>query len=437
MMVHLLNFGHQFLRVVITMSIMGGAFYLLRTSDATPPPLPIGAYDPGLPQNQLLRLQIEHVGTSSWTLANQRQYAELELLRNNPQPLLAYFAAGNPATSNDVPFMKAYARDRLVDDPDRAIELLNQVITVAPTDAEAYYLLGLLLLTDDPAQAEAYLARAATDDDYADRAGQLREGIRAGLVDVHELAQILIDIEEWRFAEELLTLAIANNINDYVSYAYRGHVREQQGRSGLNDLEHALGLAPESPLPYYFLGLRWREIPSERDTALFALNRAYALAPTNAVFAIELAVTLQAFGDLNQAANWYDVAIGLDPENETWHQQRAAFYAETEYARDTDGLLRIREAHLRFPQNDHILASLGYASYLLGSYDDARTHLNAALAIEQDTARTQYFYGLALDALDDLPGAIAAFTRAVTLAGNNASYGSLAQRQLERLRVAP
>lgn len=421
------------------MSLIGGLFYLLRTPSTENQAISIGSYDPQRPANQLAQLQLEQAANAStlWSLTDQRRYAELQLALGNAQPMLAYFADGNPATMADVPFLKAHARPQVSTNPAAAIESLEQLLDIVPDDGETNYLLGLLWLTENPTRADTYLARAATDTDYAIAANELRSAIQQGLVNVHRLAQSLIDLEEWYFAERILNLAIAENNTDFVSYAYRGYVKEQQGGSGLADFEHALGLAPESPLPYYFLGLRWRDIPSEREAALDALNRAYALDPTNAAFAVELALTLQAVGDLNQAANWYEVAIDLEPENEEWHQQRAAFYAETEYARDTDGLLRIRESQLRFPENPHMLASLGYASYLLGRYDEARTHLNAALALEPDTARTQYFYGLALDALNDLPGAISAFTRAVSLAGGNAGYGGLAQRQLERLRVAP
>lgn len=436
-MVHLLSFFRQFLRIIVLMGLGGGVLYVLRTPDTLQPAAtPHGIYNSELPANQIAYLQQQPTDTI-WSISAQHTYAQHWLSLGSPQPLLAYFAAGNAATPADVPFLKDYAQQHFFQAPETSINILNRVIEVVPEDAEANYLLALLYLADNPALADTFLARAATDTLYAETANRLRGGIANGLADIYALAQILIDAEEWLFAEQFLTFAIAENPNDFVSYAYRGYVREQQGKSGLQDLEHALGLAPESALPYYFLALRWRDIPGEEAATLAALNRAYNLDPTNAAFATELGMTLQQFGDLQQAANWYDLAIALEPENEDWHQQRAAFYAETEYARDTDGILEIAESHNLFPENPHILASLGYASYLLGRYDEARVHLTRATGLDANSARTQYYYGLALDAVDDLPGAISAFTRAVRLSDDTSGYGGLAQRQLERLRVVP
>ena len=127
-------------------------------------------------------------------------------------------------------------------------------------------------MASDPAQADIYLSRAAADNRYVQSTSRLRAAIAEGLVDTYSLSGVLIDLEEWLFAEQILTLTLAENPDDFVSYAYRGYAREQQGKSGLQDFEHALGLAPESPLPYYFLALRWRDMPMKKMQPVLRLT---------------------------------------------------------------------------------------------------------------------------------------------------------------------
>src|SRR6185295_19042882 len=65
----------------------------------------------------------------------------------------------------------------------------------------------------------------------------------------------LVQLSEWRLAEEALSRAVAADPNYAEAYAYLGLARDRQNKDGLDDYENAVRLDPKSPLAQFLLGL--------------------------------------------------------------------------------------------------------------------------------------------------------------------------------------
>ena len=93
----------------------------------------------------------------------------------------------------------------------------------------------------------------------------------------------------------------------------------------------------------------------------------------------------------------------------------------------------IQKALVADPDNGSYLDSLGWAYFKQGKVAEARTHLVRAATLSQDNSVIQDHLGDVLIALDDGPGAIAAWERA--LAGDGDSIDSAAiKSKIERAR---
>lgn len=385
-----------------------------QTIATLPPPT---ATSPGDALVYLLATQPE------WTDNMQRAYAELRHQMGSDAALLVL----QPDQRNLTVLHSRVTTSINRQDWQTATEQLRQVLSVSPHDPDANYQLGLILLSEDREQAAIHL----------DRVIILRPELASTIQQLQatqtnrELGMVLLDLQEWPFAERAFTFAIREDSQDWVSYVYRGYVRDQSGGNGRIDLETAVGLAPGAALPYYFLGLHWR---GKDDNASYeAFATAYFLEPDNPALAAEVGEALHQLGNNHDAQSWFDAAVALAPDDLRWRRLQAAFYADNDFGLETGGLVKITAALERFPDDPHLLTSLGYAYYLLQQDQEAQQTLEQARALEPNAPRTHYYYGLTLQRRGLTQSAASAYYDAIALAGEATGYGYLAARALQQL----
>ncbi len=371
-----------------------------------------------------------------WTDDMRREYAVLRQQLGDDAPTIALLVQAENLTAQDIPVLQRLitaAIDQL--DWDTATAHLETLLAIDPDNTWATYYLGQIVITRDLEQGTAYLTPVLLDPELAPVTRAVLQ--TTALVDVwtptayRELGLTLLEWKAWPFAEQAFSAALGLDDQDWRAYAYRGYVRDERGAESLVDFENAIALAPTSPLPFYFLGLHWRNIKGDMEAARDAFMSAYFLAPGDPALAAEVAMTFQAMEDDMQAGEWYDLAISLAPDDVRWHRLRAAFVADANFMLEDAGLAIIQTSYDLFPDDWHILTSMGYASYLIHRDSDARSYLEYALDLNPDDARTHYYYGLVMNRLGHLSSARAAFRTVIDLDGPEGSYGYLAARALQ------
>jgi Flp pilus assembly protein TadD len=393
------------------------------------------------PGDRLVYLLAE-TSTSGWTDETRRRYAEIQGELGNQAAIIALFATQSTITLQDISLLRSLIDIALArQDWDTARSHLQNLLALVPGDAWANYRLALLLAIQFPDQAIVYLARAMRDPAIEPAARQvyniLANTQEWTAASCYQLGLSLIDLHEWGFAENAFNAGLVLAPYDWQLYAYRGYVRDQQQNSGRFDYETAIGLAPTVALPFYFLGLHWRNAEPDLKASRDVLMKAYLLAPDNAALAAELGTAFKLLGDNAQARGWFNIAVGLAPEEVQWYRLRAAFFAEANYLLEADGMAALEDAYRRFPTDAHIVASIGYANYLLERNRNAQAFLELALDLDPTDPRTQYYYGLLQQRSGHADSAAVAYQNAVDLAGADTGYGYLAARALEQLNLLP
>lgn len=369
---------------------------------------------------------------------------QLELLKRDGdtagETAALYVAAANDDIEPDA--LRDLAEQQMARrDWDAATVTLTRLVASSPRDSEAAYWLGALLATEDVTQAVSYLSRAAADPQWANSANAIIDALalysQQTLSSAHtSLGVTLIGLGEWAFAERALSQALAVNAINPPALAYRGFVRDQQGRDGLADIQSAQAMAPNDPLIYYLLGLHWRTA-GDNNAGHDAFVHAYLLDEQNPALAVEVAISKQYLSDFEGAEKWYLTAIELEPQSLEWQRALAAFYADTGYRLESDGLDFIVQASATFKADADIAASLGWAYYQLGDAELAYEALNNAMSLNNALARVRYYFGVVLEQRGDTGGAADSYWYIVDRYGADEGYGLLAARALERLGYAP
>ncbi len=268
-------------------------------------------------------------------------------------------------------------------------QTLKTILTHDPAHPEANLWLGLLLLPDSEGIHHLEASSRVPHEKQPLAAALL------GVVSVEgytsaDVALRLVEGKEWAFAERFLTQQLEQNSLDAWAYAYRGFVRDQQGKNGLLDIQQALALEPTFALGFYMLGLHERQA-GNLPASLNALQEAYLLEPDNPALAAEVAAGFQLAKDYESAENWFKLAVSFAPEDVRFVRLLAAFYAENAYLLDGRGMTFIQEAVETFPDDASLLASLGRAYLETGNLQDAETLLQQAVNLAPHDPRIQNF----------------------------------------------
>lgn len=372
---------------VTRLSLLAAFLFALTLVDnqrKNPPPstLPTDNFD-----LQIVRLYQRTNG--QWTDADQEELNRLLTAQNNIE-MISRRLPFMPSPS--VPVLWAVAQQqRATQDWQRLEQTLRTILSSDPAHTGANLWLGLLLLPDTDGVRHVQIASSTPHEQQPLAAAVL------GIVSVEgytpaDVALRLVEAGEWAFAERFLTQQIEQNNLDAWAYAYRGYVRDQQNRNGLSDIQQAISLEPTLSIGFYMLGLHERSA-GNLPASLNALQEAYLLEPDNPALAAEVAAGYQLAQDRESAEEWFGLAVSLAPDDVRFVRLQAAFYAENAYLLDGRGLDFIQKASEQYPEDVHLLASLGRAYLENERLADAEAALQRAFLLAPEDARTHYFLG--------------------------------------------
>lgn len=262
------------------------------------------------------------------------------------------------------------------------------LVEINPTDPALNYELGLLLAASQPESALAYLSLASESDaSFATSALSLFRDIRSARFAEDQSyllansGQSLASIGEWDLAEIALSKSTKLNPEFADAWAYLGEARQQMGNGGLEELQHALEIDPDSVIANTLMGIYWQR-QGDFGLALIYLYGAARLDPDNPAIQVEIGNTLANLGNLSSAENHYQRAADMSPRDAQYWRSLANFYIRYEMKLRGEGLAAARQAVLLNPESADSLDLLAQIYLLLDSPYLARRFLQRALAID-------------------------------------------------------
>lgn len=319
-----------------------------------------------------------------------------------------------------------------------ALLTLTELARVRAGDTSVVYRLALLTAATTPDEALSRLTLAADlSPELQPATNLLIEAIEAGRAagdDTYTFGRVgfaLIQLSEWPLAEVALTQAI-NRDGEYAdAFAYLGLAQDMQGKDGLPSYQHALDVAPASPLAQFLMGLHWRRL-GDSNSALPYLKAAQALDPNNPAVAAEIGGAYAALGDLTSAEIWFTEAVRKDEQNADFWLLLARFHVDHDFHMTELGLPAARMAAGLNPSSALAADALGYALFLTNDPINAEKMLLRALELDNDLASAYYHLGLLYQQQARLTEAETVLTHALAL-DPEGTYGGLALKTLASL----
>jgi tetratricopeptide (TPR) repeat protein len=311
-------------------------------------------------------------------------------------------------------------------DWERARAQLEHLLTHDTADLVAHAWLGLLLVGPQPETGLPHLERSGADREIAvvlaplsvterqpsaaDDPAYRATALGAALLNLDTLAlqrlsepgsHDLRPVTEEAIRTALSTLALrslliaVNRSPDYAdAFAYLGQALDRLGRSDWAQaaLQHALRLAPESPVAQTLMGL-YLDRHGSHTTARHYFETALSQDKDNAGLGVKIAETYLAEGEYTAAEVWLLSAADMAPEDPQVWETLARYYVDLGIGAEESGLLAARRLMELRPENAIAHDLMGWSYFLANQDDLARTSLNQALALDPTLASAHYHLG--------------------------------------------
>lgn len=246
-----------------------------------------------------------------------------------------------------------------------------------------------------------------------------------------QVGQTLARAGSWQLAAEAFRNALRHDPEYAEARAYLGLALDQIQQNGLQELQAAADLAPDSPIAHLFLGRHWRRA-GEFARALIALEKAAQLEPADPGIVAELAAGYLAAGQIPEAKAAYLLAVELAPQNAFFWGLLADFSIEQEIEVDSLGLLAARAGLRLSPADPLMYDRIASGYFLMGNLTLADRFLGYAVELAPSIAIVQYHLGLLRHAQGDSGRARDALEMALSL-DSDGPVAELARRTLARI----
>ena len=292
-------------------------------------------------------------------------------------------------------------------------ELERLVVDGDPTDLLAHAWLGLLLVAPEPLAASPHLQRAAQDpnlaallapvfdaerlsaasDDPAYRSALLGMAFLANSPAPQNSTQLEAKTTAM-LALRSLSAATQHNPAYADAYAYMGQALGQLGQAAWARamLDHALRLAPQSPVVLTLAGLYW-DRHGEPALARQHYQAANEQDPDNPALCLEIAATFAAEGEYTAAEVWLLHAVEQGPDDPQAWEALAHFYLDTGIDVKESGLAAAARWLELAPQDARAHDLMGWAYFLAQKDEQAQASLSQAQSLAPTLASAHYHLG--------------------------------------------
>jgi Flp pilus assembly protein TadD len=175
--------------------------------------------------------------------------------------------------------------------------------------------------------------------------------------------------------------------------------------------------------------LYWQRLGDDAQ-AQDQLQKALSLEPENAVIYVEIGNILARNGDLQEARQFFQKAVALDPQEIPYRRALVDFLLHHQLELRESALPVARQAVLLSPNDPAALDLLGETLFLLGDYHTAGRFVERALRLDAEYAPALMHLGVISIFLGDNTKALQLLTQARDLASDQPTR-SQAQRLLE------
>jgi len=149
-------------------------------------------------------------------------------------------------------------------------------------------------------------------------------------------------------------------------------------------LESALEVLPEDYRVNFFLGVAYSRLGRD-DEAVGALERARTIDPENVDALSQLALVYDGMGRYTVSDSLYDLAVGIEPENDLVLNNYGYSLAERGVHLDK-ALEMAKKAVKAQPENPSYLDTIGWIYFRLGRYREAERFVREAIEKGEDNA---------------------------------------------------
>jgi tetratricopeptide (TPR) repeat protein len=310
---------------------------------------------------------------------------------------------------------KVSAYQRLADsyiqmeDYTSAITMLQEMLSLNPSDIHLYYQIGLLYSITDPVQALPFLDQSEQiDASNSQKASDLHDKIRtANLFDEPAYTLLIVGRQlanwgDWQWALAAFQQAVSVQPSYADAWAFLAESRQQMAISqngaytsvGLSDLELALQLDPDSIPALTLMAIYW-ERQADYSQAQQYLQQAIDLSPNDPYLYTELCNILSKHGELPIAQSAYESAIQLAPREPLFYRLLAEFALQNQIQIRELALPAARQAIMLNPQDASSLDVMAQVMLLLLDYHSAERYSLQAVQIDPDYAPAYLHCGLA------------------------------------------
>jgi tetratricopeptide (TPR) repeat protein len=310
-------------------------------------------------------------------------------------------------------------------DWDTAISKLREVLTKDSKNAEAHNILGLLLGrkgADSKEVAAEFRQAIELHPEYAQAHNNL------GLV----LAQS--DEDKDAIAEFKQAIRIAPDYAD--AHANLGATLiDSDAEEAIKELERAVALKPGLVRAQFNLAEAYAASPSHGPAKqIEQLRKVVSLSPDFARAHVALGKALLREGNAKEAVSELKDATRLDPQSGEAHYQLGLALARTgSQSEATAEVQKGRELSAADERNQNAALDLseGRAALERGEFAQATAKFQHAIKLQPSFAAGEHYLGIALEKQGDVPGASAAFEKAIELNPGD----SFARAALDRLTL--
>ena len=269
-------------------------------------------------------------------------------------------------------------------DYETAIRYFYELRDLDPSDVEAQYRLGALLAAFSPREATSELGAMVSRYAAPDARLQFLNESLSTAMQVDDPAYQFVSVgralavlEEWPLAAEAFRSALADDPDYAEAWAWLGEAYQHTGLDGLNQLERAVRLRPDSATCRAFYALYWLR-KNRPAVALESLLTAEDLEPGNAAWQVMIGDTYVHLGDLVQALAHYKQAVSVAPDEAGYWHALADFCLRYNVEISQTGLSAASRLLVLEPEDWQSLDTMGQMMLALDRFFEAENYLQRA-----------------------------------------------------------